>query len=1142
MLQSQEGSQLDHLREMLEGPKTTGNAPPRARKEPDPARVATAPVQRAISPATQPQEAEAQMEGFNAGEMVGNLPSSFIKNAKAVLWDLPKEALGALKRYALDPAQYVKDAALVPRYFGDIKDAIKDDYGDYYGNLGRRVSEDPFRLLSDVAGVAAIGGGTVAGVGTKLAGVTRLTSPAVARSAIAVSKGARAVKKLTYLDPVDATFGAVGKITPQVTDALGIGRYTPDIRALEATIDSANEKVAQDLGRKLWFEKLTPADREMLTESFVDGDIEFLNTLKTTRPDLWKARQTMLDEFLDGDSRYWTEEEKVVKGPEAHDALVKGLVRWRVQKGTWVDTPEARLMDQANELIKSGRNQPVYVKIFNDSGRGDDLFDVINDKIYNSGVLSRAERRMKTGAIPTDINQILAHQIRASLGAKKSIQFARAVQELMSQKGELKFVRNTQGAEKLKALGYAPFKGPFWEKYFDTFGKAVNHIADKFKASGGSIKNAVDAAEEFKSMALKAEEMLNNPVKEVWVPRHVAAYVNQKLNPDWANGFLGRATRATLNLGGMLPYYKAIATVFNPRYYIANAVGNAALAFLYGLHPSALKYAHTLKDFVPDEIADIGLSPLFRHEAGAFMGTANRFAQFAQKIDLFFKRAVYMNDVVIDGVKKGILKTGRDFFVAEDALKAHLIRIRQAPNEWVNNLTELTKAKERIAPLVMKYVNEQKKLNENINTLTKYEGKQRRIKKDVQVEQYTRETGADWVGSRYSDKFPDAPVPAGPGGFKDSWNTAKPGKSQEEIAESDFRFARDTGKLKSGADVLSARQEKSARLKQDVRDVQTEINVAEAAALWDIVAANKLQGLSPALYRESQMADRAIDTANKFFGSYTRLSPFERKIMRQFIPFYTFTKAMTQLAFRLPFRMPARQFMYLNLYRLWEDTVEDSPRSSWFKNLTPVMALSDGSVLMIRDGSFNPFANVRMSGTSGLEVPGAFDILGSHPLFRLIINGRGQLTAKPVSPGEKGTRLDNGEVWEFTGSGFKRVVAQPSWKKALWSLFPQALMIDSLMLNAVQSDKGFTAAPDPILGPDGKPVFPLGWQERVIGTVIPATRVNLEQLKRRELGKYNQLVRSYLEDMRRAPPAKREAIRQVLMQLRQDIGKKYFEY
>ena len=87
-----------------QGPWRTASQDEALRREAqDVARMAVkAPrIDQAVAPA--PQVASKVQEGletpatqgFSATELIGNLPESFIKNAKAVLWDLPKEALGA---------------------------------------------------------------------------------------------------------------------------------------------------------------------------------------------------------------------------------------------------------------------------------------------------------------------------------------------------------------------------------------------------------------------------------------------------------------------------------------------------------------------------------------------------------------------------------------------------------------------------------------------------------------------------------------------------------------------------------------------------------------------------------------------------------------------------------------------------------------------------------------------------------------------------------------------------------------------------------------------------------------------------------------------------------------------------------------
>jgi hypothetical protein len=78
------------------------------------------------------------------------------------------------------------------------------------------------------------------------------------------------------------------------------------------------------------------------------------------------------------------------------------------------------------------------------------------------------------------------------------------------------------------------------------------------------------------------------------------------------------------------------------------------------------------------------------------------------------------------------------------------------------------------------------------------------------------------------------------------------------------------------------------------------------------------------------------------------------------------------------------------------------------------------------------------------------------------MNAYGKLTPKPVSPGDRAVRLDNGEVWEFKNKGVKRVVARPPFWRDVWKMFPQSFIIDSVFLNSVQTDRGWLLNPDPI--------------------------------------------------------------------------------
>ncbi len=1259
-----------------DAPKTAGNGPPSdQRQEPAP--------QRPVGPAASSGEAAVASDGFDAVEMAKNAPGSFATNVKAVLWDLPKAVIQNAVRYARDPASYVADVKLLINDPKSVMRVFKDDYVDFYGegDFGAEVTRDPFRFVSDLAGAAAIGGGLGAKGATIAARATRVANPGAAKVLAGAGRVARGVSKVERIDPSDIALRALGKIYRPMADGIGYGETTPAFKVLDSTIAGEGEREAAEASLKMWTEGLTPVQNDKLIRALSLGKRAEVEALKATDPVLHQ-KYLAIREALEMDSAKFLDETGAVSDPDARRALYAQIGRYEKQLNK-ADVD----MNAAKAGMDSGEYSPTFLSIHGPS-RVKDFFSALNDPLYHAGTLGRAIKRAIKGEVPTDVHAILAHQMRASIGARGNIKLVRSYLEYLKQKGMLFVVRKDSPPEMRAALqkkGYVLSQGAFFESYSKMFDKSVQSLADAMRQPGDPIVNVANRAEQLKQLDDTADAMLSNPVEEVWIPRHAQALMNMRLNPGASDSTLGKAVSWALNAGsngGLMPYYKAIATVLNPRYWIANAVGDAALAMLYGLHPSALKYAHKLRDVVPDEIADIPFNKLYQSQYNRFTQWTNRLQHYAQGIDNLFKRAMWIQSQAVDGVKRKLLTVGHDFFVAEAQLVPHLMMMKNQPNAWVKNLEAIARVKERMgiaglaaaeerrnrvklgeeyasaaakegpkgetmaAPELMPGKREGRvyddpgvksrpekgpetapdpiygsgevrqidpyktgqndyrfnqadsntakqiekalhRLDLEIETLKALmEGSESRLPYDprdfipkgtmdmIEALAFNPASAQKYVAKRLAlaerlralPQYPSAyrrkkPVPGDTMGWEQSgFPTGKPQQtSQYDLIEgqtvvpasdtvhtADYNLGqRGEGRsfaqydYEQGAKDLTEGQQALSNIASKLDQNSARLDQIAADQMWHLLETRQLERLLPQSERLSRVADAGIDLANRFYGSYSRLLPWEKKIVRQFIPFYTFTKAMTQLAFRWPFMMPRRQFVYLNLQRAWQDIMEDNyPRSSWAKNLTPVATLENGDIIAIRDGSFNPMAGVRTTGFAGLEVPTAFDIFGQNPVVRLLLSSRGQITPKPLTPGHKATRLDNGEVWEWTGRGWKRVVLQPSFAKQLWSLFPQSQIIDALMISAVQDESGFALRQSPLMGPNG-PVIPIGWQERLLSTVLPATRINPQQLEQRELGKIRQIVESLQDDLKRSSPEKRERIMTILRKLQSDTKSRY---
>ncbi|WP_333674840.1 hypothetical protein [Glutamicibacter sp.] len=329
------------------------------------------------------------------------------------------------------------------------------------------------------------------------------------------------------------------------------------------------------------------------------------------------------------------------------------------------------------------------------------------------------------------------------------------------------------------------------------------------------------------------------------------------------------------------------------------------------------------------------------------------------------------------------------------------------------------------------------------------------------------------------------------------------------------RYALDRRKLKAGQ-----LEDKLKRLKAGLRS--------------SLDAQIPLRERLPMLKARSEIADKAIDLANSYFGNYLGLHPVQRDWFRRAVPFWVFTKTMLQLAFRLPFMQPKRMFMWNRLNEVIQDAFNDDEVPAWLAEYTPVGITRDGSVVMIRLRSFDPFSGAeRTASIGGQTIPALGAVWLQNPLVKVgyeLIGGTNHWTKRPWDTSEYMTRLDNGEVYEYKDGRLRKTLAAPSFWRSVWYLWPQAQLIEEATIPYRMTDRGWLLDPEPIKAPDGSIMYPEGLWKGALGFLgIPRVQVkNMDEEKAKERMKVMRIMRSFRDGLRRMPPEKREAAMQVL--------------
>lgn len=1099
-----------------------------------------------------------------------NLPKSTFDMTKSVVYDLPKAALTAAVTYARDPEQYQKDLSLVFAKNNGLGKMFRDQMTDYYTNdFWHNFNEDPARFLTDIAAVASLGGGTLAKAGE------------LGRVAEVANIGKKIAQVGHYADPLTWVGKGASRAAAPIMEGLGFGKYSAnlaDIRAVLAANQSIdmNSEIAKHV-----FGNLNAADNQRLLRLLRWGErgeiaaAESVNDVVGQRLKLWKDAITGGDEPLFKDLHLLDDksarEANAVKMSEYSQTHHKELGLERPI------TPKEGLA-----MIEQGTHNPTFMSSYRMKAQAQDLFEAMNKASYRGGFWARFERAIGGGTnLVEDVNEIQARQIASKHDALYKVKLARAVDALMAEKGERLFIPKDSGIAVPK--GYAPLQGPFYEKYWSDVGRTGSNSADilrKFISEGKTPQEALAAARLAAENDPKLMATLSN-TGDVYVPKHVAAWMNRELAPISP---LGRIYDSTL------ARFKGLATVFNPRFWGSVIFGNSILGLVYGISPDYARIAYKYRDFLPPELRTVGRAEYFLAQRGIYSRVANNLGDFAQKLDNMFRLPMFAQELAKDSHVR-MQVAGGNFFLSKDQIINAVKYYGGAQDRLMNTRLMINKLNSEIAA-GFKDVNvtarKQEFLGQAVSRAASREGTGVAAegydilgnKIQAEIPAYPKESPAvgghpgPKTGVQYDDQGnvvkshktiqdpiygevstkPIKPPKTSAGdeakqidvnletGLKNP-EFAEPGTERVPSPPQNLELDELTGlrvdrqpELYGGHEPgkpLTPRQEAIVRATDKYGNIGEALKSKQEDVIHKLAEIGELQKRIPGLAQDAEVANRAIEVGNRFYGSYLRLSPFERKSLRRLLPFYTFNKAMTMLAFRFPFLYPQRAFIGSHLAQAWNDIMadENSYLPARLRDYVPVMAREDGSVIGISSGMINPLSSAKVGDFAELPLPSVFNPLKSNPVIALVLKMNGAIpewSGKPLSPGEYATRLDNGTVVQWTGKGFKTVIAQPSVFKSLADLFPQSQLMDRLVHPFAQSDRGWLFNPDPILGPDGKPRYPKELVDLVLSNIIPTSTYNLDEVKTQERGRMNAVMKSYEKDLRFATPVRREQILEIL--------------
>lgn len=1168
----------------------------------------------------EPPPKKAETLGF-----ITNMPRSILNMTKGLFVDLPVAVGTTAYNYAKNPGQYAKDASLMFSGKSGLAELLWHEMSDYYTkDFWYNFNEDPGRFLQDAATVAS--GIGLVGKGSKI--------------------GQVASKAGTWLDPMSASFKLAGKALAKPLEAIGIGDETQAIERIARTRAGAEAVEAAEAVKKHLFDGLTPPQKEEMRRLLMLGDVEEIAVAKARQDEVGRRYRNWRDRIDNVEQPYLKDRQNLLTDEDMLEANAKGVEVFTTSED-WVNSGGAIIMkDQAKDMIRDGILDPTFLRLFRLKNQSLDLFDALNEFGTGSNkVLSRLEKRFGRGEYLKDVDEIMSRQIQSFHNAKYKLGLLDEVRQYLASKNKILLARTEQEVEKAKALGYRKLEDEFYRKYWQSYNRATQILVEELKRAAATGENTAQALlrakEEFSKLEGlgKAERLLDKA--EVYVPAHVAAWLNRELAP---------ISKGWQMYEKWMSRVKSVMTVFNPRYWSSVIFGNALLATMYGLSPDMARIAWKYRGDMPVALKQLAQHEIFLRDKGIFDRVAKSFGEAAGRLDELAKNGIFVSEIA-----KAVAK---NFYISQADLIAAVKYYAEAPELLAKARTEIaelqakaaialqTKDKEyrflkraekrlefEIAKLMELTQTSFEELSTAISSRAERLGKafgaveskgmspdqaksilermkkvkEGYYKKADRIDELEKKRGdliadedaiqmyRDRIGGEESGVLPDPLeeiryrldeiererrilnydearlaaieretdsaqlaynksklefkytyfVHAFQDELKKLTSTLKNAPHQIDNAgvigaiDSAIKYV-EMGKpellryavkrLKKAVRGESPLVQRRARLDFFVERVgraEERVKSATADFLQRAAQSGQLSKRLPELERAAAVADKAIDTANRFYGSYNSLLPFERQVLRRIIPFYTFTKAMTKLAFQFPFLYPKRTFVITNLTRAWNDLMHDENAfmPSWSKNYIPIAGTEEGGVVMMRVGSFTPMANVRMTGFAGHEMPSIMDIATQHPFIRVMFEMKGGIpdwTKRPLSPGDRAVRLDNGEVVEFSGKGFKTVIAQPSVWKSIFGMFPQSQLIHSLMSQYAQTDRGWLFNPDPIRTPYGKARYPKELSDILLSyTLAPTTTVEPAALQRRERVYAGLVAREFQREIRTASPERR---------------------
>ena len=275
--------------------------------------------------------------------------------------------------------------------------------------------------------------------------------------------------------------------------------------------------------------------------------------------------------------------------------------------------------------------------------------------------------------------------------------------------------------------------------------------------------------------------------------------------------------------------------------------------------------------------------------------------------------------------------------------------------------------------------------------------------------------------------------------------------------------------FRRGVDALDSLRQKILNLNAENRAIIRDI-------LDDAAKRGDLEHLVPALREQVAIVRPAIERANAFVGDYLALDGFEQGVLRRAIPFYPWAKAMSMLAFRLPFLAPVKTFAWNRFSDALMTLVDDPELPEDFRGRVPVAVTADGRTVWAKLTAYSPFESLKTSSVAEIPVPGMLNLAERNPFIGLAFQFFGGKTiwdASSIPYGEQMVSIGDGTVIRVKPNGkVERDIPQAPLVSSIMHTFPTVQLVQQVLTPYWTNKYGWAGFPEPILNSDGSYKYP----------------------------------------------------------------------